>query len=107
MIERFTIDVNPQKIGKNVKVLIFVKVNKEAELTKDFGKVGIIEAKIVRHHSVLSIKRLMGKHDFVVEAAFTDVSEVNDFLIKEIRALESVADTETVVILDEWKEPFY
>ena len=101
IIKRFTIDVDFHQLGKNVKVLIFVNVNKQSEKEK-YGKVGDIEAQILRHPFVINVKRLMGKHDFVIEAVTQDIEELNQFLITNVRSIDAVAETETVVVLQEW-----
>jgi len=46
----------------------------------------------------------MGKYDFMIELVSRDIDELNDFLIKKIRSLQEIADTETVMILGEWKK---
>ncbi|MBI2656294.1 Lrp/AsnC family transcriptional regulator [Candidatus Woesearchaeota archaeon] len=101
VIERYTVDIDLRKIGRSTKALIFVKVDKNLA-KKTYGKVGEIENRFIKHHLVLNIKRLMGKSDFVIEVACKDVAELDNFLIKDVRPIEAIADTETVVILNEW-----
>src|SRR3989344_1380264 len=103
IIKRFTVDGDFHQLGKKVKALIFVKVNKEMEKGK-YGKVGDIEAQILKHPLVLNVKRLMGKHDFVIETVTQDIEELNQFLITNVRSLNAVAETDTVVVLQEWKK---
>lgn len=103
LIKRYTIDVDYKKLDKKVKALIFVKVNKDAE-KKRHSKIGNIEAEIARHPSVLNVKRLMGKIDFVMEVIAQDVDELNQFLIKNVRTRDEVAETETTIVLDEWNK---
>lgn len=103
LIKKYTIDLDWKKLGKKIKALIFVKVDKNLEL-KGSGKVGEIEQKIYRHPLVLSVKRLMGKQDFVIEMVCQDLDELNEFLITKIRSTHEIADTETVVVLEEWKK---
>ena len=102
IIKRYTLDIDWKKLGLNNKALIFIKVDKNAE--QKGSKVGEIEKKISRYPLVLNVKRLMGKHDFMVELVCKDIDELNDFLIKRIRSLPEIADTETVMILEEWKK---
>lgn len=102
IIKKYTVDIDYNKIGKKVKALIFVKVDKRLT-TKAFGGVGIIEGVLIKDESVLNVKRLMGKYDFVVEVICSDVQELDRFLHKKIRSLEPVIDTETIVILNEWE----
>lgn len=100
VIKKHTVDIDWKKLGMNNKALIFVKVDKNIE--QKGGKVGEIEQKISKYHLVLNVKRLMGKQDFMVELVCKDIDELNDFLIKKIRSLPEIADTETVMVLGEW-----
>lgn len=102
IIKKFTVDVDWKKLGKNNKILIFVKVSKKIEQKQ--GNVGEIENKIFKYPEVLSVKRLMGQHDFVIELICKDIDELNEFLIKKIRSLPEIGDTETVVVLKEWEK---
>ncbi len=100
IIKKYTIDIDWKKMGMSNKALIFVKVDKNIE--QKGSKVGEIEQKISKYSLVLNVKRLMGKQDFMVELVCKDIDELNDFLIKKIRCLPEVADTETVMVLGEW-----
>ena len=102
IIRKYTIDIDWKKLGMNNKALIFVKVDKNIEQRN--SKVGEIEEKISKYPLVLNVKRLMGKYDFMIELVCRDIDELNDFLIKKIRSLPQIADTETVMILCEWKK---
>lgn len=101
VIKRYTVEIDFKKLDKKVKALIFVKVNKESE-KKNAGNIGNIEMILYKHPFVLNIKRLMGKWDFVIEVVCKDIEELNEFLIKHVRSIDAVADTETVVVLNEW-----
>ncbi len=102
VIKRYTIDIEHKRLGKNVRALIFVRVNKQLEKATR-GNIGGIEAKVAKHPAVLSVKRLMGRIDFVIEVLATDVEELNRFLINNVRALDEVAETETCIVLGEWR----
>lgn len=102
IIKRYTLDLDWKKLELATKVLIFVKVDKNAE--QKTNKVGEIEKRISLYPNVLSVKRLMGRHDFVIELVCRDIDALNEFLIQRIRVLPQVADTETVVVLEEWKK---
>lgn len=97
IIKKYTIDINWKKLGMNNKALIFVKVDKNTE--QKGSKVGEIEEKISKLSSVLNVKRLMGKYDFMIELLCKDIDDLNYFLIKKVRMLPEIADTETVMVL--------
>mgnify|MGYP002640053672 FL=1 len=101
IINKFTIDLNYKKLDQKAKALMFTKVNigKEKE---QFGKIGTIEKTLLKHPNVLNVKRLMGEWDFVLEIVCKDIDDLNQFLIKEVRSINSVIETKTVVVLEEW-----
>ena len=101
IIRRYTVELDYKLLGKSVKTLIYVKVNVETE-KKSRGKIGGIESVLSKHPYVINIKRLMGKWDFVIELVCKDIAELDEFLVKHIRSLNYVKDTETVVVLNEW-----
>lgn len=103
IIKKYTINLDYSKIGKKVKALIFVKVDKRLT-TKSYGGVGVIETILIKEEPILNIKRLMGRYDFVIEVICEDVQELDKFLHKRIRSIEAIADTETLVVLNEWEK---
>ncbi|MBI1970307.1 Lrp/AsnC family transcriptional regulator [Candidatus Woesearchaeota archaeon] len=106
IIKRYTVEVDHKKLGDSVKALIFVKVNKDIE-KKKHGKIADIEEKLSNYSEVLCVKRLMGKQDFMIELITKDVDTLNHFLITKVRSLDEVADTETVLVLQEWDGSHY
>lgn len=103
IIRKYTLDIDFAKLGKNVKALIFVKVDKKLTV-KTHGRVGKIESSLIKEDFILNIKRLMGKYDFVIEAICKDVKELDKLLHTKIRSIPSVVDTETIVVLNEWSD---
>ena len=103
IIKKYSIEIDHKKLGKNVKALIFAKVNKEAE-RKKHGNIGDLESKLLKYDLIINVKRLMGKNDFVIEVIAENVEELNHFLIKKIRMLDEISETETIIILDEWSK---
>ena len=100
IIKRYTVNTDYKKLGKKVKALIYAKVEKNSEHKKKIS--GEVEELLFRHDFVVNVKRLMGKYDFVLEVVSKDIDELNDFLVKKVRAYEFIAETETVVVLKEW-----
>lgn len=101
VIKKYTVALNYPALGKLVRALIFVKVNKDKE-KKKYGTIGSIEEKLSSHHNVLSVKRIMGKMDLLIEVIVEDVAGLNQFLISKVRSLDEVTDTETMLVLEEW-----
>ena len=101
VIKKFTIELDYKKLNKNVKALIFVKVSNQTE-KRMYGEIGSVEQKLMKNPQILTIKRLMGEFDFVVEVVVKDIDELNKFLIAKIRGLDYLTETQTVVVLEEW-----
>ena len=102
IIKRYTVDIDFKKFGKNVKALIYAKVEKNFEQRKSL--IGNFEELLFKHDFGINVKRLMGKYDFVLEVVCKDIDELNDFLVQKVRAYEFIAETETVVVLKEWNK---
>ena len=83
IIKKYTIELDYKKLEKNVKALIFVKVDKRLT-DKLYKGTGMIEGALIKQDFILNIKRLMGDYDFVIEAIFKDVDELDMLLQKKI-----------------------
>ena len=103
IIKKYTISIDYKKLDKKVKALVYVKVNKSNE-KKVHGKTGEIENEFIKHSYVVNVKRLMGHYDFIIEVVCRDIDELNQFLISRVRSLDSIAETETIVVLNEWSK---
>ncbi len=102
IIIKYTVKVNLKRLGLDTKAIIFVKTDKNNEL-KEKGKIGEMENTIVKYPQVVNVKRLMGKYDIMIECACANIDELNNFLVNKIRSNPAIADTETLVILQEWE----
>jgi len=103
IIKKYTVEIDYKMLGKKVKAIIYVKVNKSSEKPVH-GKTGIIEEQFIRHPLVVNVKRLMGHYDFMIEVVCKDIDELNQFLIEKVRSLDSIGETETIVVLNEWNK---
>lgn len=103
IIKKFTLEINYKKMGKPIKALILVRVDKSAE-KKKHDSIGDMESKFVKEPLVINVKRLMGKDDFMIELIAESIDELNHFLINKVRSLDEIADTETIVVLEEWQK---
>ena len=99
IINRYTVDVDSKKMGFGLSAFIFVKVMKQKE-----DVVGKAEEIILKHPRIESISRLMGEYDFVVKARLRDMEDLNDLLVGFLRPKAFVKETQTNVILKEWKK---
>jgi Lrp/AsnC family transcriptional regulator, regulator for asnA, asnC and gidA len=103
VIKKFTVELDHKVLDRKVAALIFSKVNKHIEKSIT-GKIGSVEEKLLKNPEVISVKRLLGRHDFVIEVIVKDVDALNAFLIDKIRNLDYLSETETVVVLEQWSK---
>ena len=89
IIKKFSVQIDQQKLNKNI--LCFIEVS---NLKKPFDEV---EQTILTSTNVIDLYGVTGRSNFVAKAAFTTVAEMTGFL----ETLMSYADVETKVILSE------
>lgn len=77
VIEKYTIKVNAQKIGYQVKALILVNV--------DGKHIEEVEKEISRHPNVLTVLDITGEYDVAVIAMFKSIEELDRFIKKLIK----------------------
>lgn len=99
IIRQYTIKIDYKKLDINVKALIFAKVNKNFEWN---GK-NSMEETVAKEPFAISVKRLTGKFDFVIEVVCKDIDELDTFLLGRIRSHKFIAETETIIVLNEWE----
>lgn len=99
IITRYTVDLDKKKMGFGLTAFIFVKVLKHKE-----ERVGKTEEIVLKHPRIESISRLMGEYDFVIKAHLRDMEDLDDLLVGFLRPKSFVKETQTTVILKEWKK---
>ncbi len=94
-IKRFTLDLDYEKLGFDVQVIIQLIVSK--------GKLFEVEKKIANHANVSAVYDVTGEHDILVIAKFPSRRSMDAFL-KKIQTYDFVQRTETKLILNVMKE---
>ncbi len=89
----YTAILNHEKLGKKLKLLIFVKCSA--------GKHSIVARQIkkVAADSILEIHEITGDYDVVVKAVVRDRNEAKD-LIAQVSSIPHVVSTSTSMVLD-------
>ncbi len=95
MIKRYSAVVDYDSLGFDIHVIVDVRVAK--------GKLQLIESKIARHGSVLSVFDNTGSFDATVIARFKNRAGLDRF-IKRLQTYDFVERTETKLILNTIKE---
>lgn len=91
LIRLFTIKLDPEKLGLNIRAFVLIREEPESENKK------INENVIKEMSQVTSYYTLFGRHDAVAEVLTKDKAELTN-LVKQIRQLKGIKDTETLII---------
>lgn len=97
VIRGYTTLINPIKVGYKITAIIEVFENKKG--------LGQVEEILSSMPNVCGIYAVTGSTDVVVIARFRDSEELNNF-IRKILKIKNVARTETLIVLDTYKEDF-
>jgi len=100
VIRKFTLDLNPQKLGKNFLVIMLISVDYKVlrELKKDQHKMA---KEISLMSEVESIDVVTGDTDMVVKIRVKNVQEYDHFLLKKFQNLPGVDRTQSLVVIHE------
>ena len=91
LIRLFTIKLDPEKLGLKIRAFVLVREDPESENKK------INENVIKEIPQVSSYYTLFGRYDAVAEVLAKDKTELTN-LVKQIRQLKGIKDTETFII---------
>ncbi|HLC60613.1 MAG TPA: Lrp/AsnC family transcriptional regulator [Candidatus Nanoarchaeia archaeon] len=95
IINRYTSNLNYEKIGYDIEVMIEVRISK--------GKLIEVEKKIATNPNVFAVYDVTGAFDAVILARFKSTRQMDSFL-KKIQTYEFVERTETKFILRTMKD---
>ncbi len=96
IISGWTVEVNPSKIGLEVRALIHVRLQpKTTESVHQF------QHEMLAHKEVLVISTITGADDFILEVAVADVSHLRDFVLEQITSRANVTDARTSLIYEQ------
>jgi Lrp/AsnC family transcriptional regulator, regulator for asnA, asnC and gidA len=95
IIKSYTTELDYQKLGYDVTVIIKMKISK--------GKLFEVEKKIAADIHVFAVYDITGDFDSVVLARFKNIKSLDSFL-KRIQTYDFIEKTETNVVLNTIKE---
>jgi Lrp/AsnC family transcriptional regulator for asnA, asnC and gidA len=97
-IKRFTVVLDPLKIGKNIRAIIRVKtVMKHATS---------VSKKLSKFKEVNEAYFLDGACGLIMMVTVNDLTELYQFLEKRLGTVEGLGDAETCIVLEEIKSAF-
>lgn len=95
VISRFTIEVNPQVLGRELEALIFVKIRPGARhLMATFA------SEMRSKPGVQQLFFLGGADDFVLHIAVRNSADVRQFVLDNLSANPAVATTQTSLVFE-------
>jgi len=94
---RFTVDVDPQKLGLNLIAYILVVADPHKEFRRETDKL------IKGFKEISQIHYILGRFDVIVEVVVKDIEEFREVLNK-VQALPAVRKTETLMVYESTKQ---
>ncbi len=92
VIERFTISLNPKKLGYKVMAKIGVDIN-----PSEFNKTLCY---LSRLDEAFFVAIATGKHDVLMDVWVKDMDELKDFLINKVRPMLGVRNIDTSIVIE-------
>ena len=98
VIRKYTVEVDEKKLGKNIMAVVLITVN---YTLPDGRKVSQIELakQISRHPYVENLCIVTGGTDIIMTVRVESVEKLNDFIIKELRDMDGIDKTQTMIVL--------
>lgn len=91
IIKKFTVDLNQQKLGLNLKAYILVSAGPSEKLREKASK------NLMNFPQFSQIHILFGRFDFLIEVWVKDIDELSN-IIGKIHRFEMIKSTETVIV---------
>ena len=91
VIKSFTVILDQQKLGLNLKAYILLSASPSEEARERASRV------LAQFPQISQIHRLFGRFDFLIEVFVKDINELSD-IIGKIHRIEVVTSTETMIV---------
>ncbi len=97
VIEQYTIKINRKKMGYNLLALIFVCIDQTAHIDN-------FRTKIIEFPEVMECHHMAGEYDYLLKVLVKDSSELEYFLSKQLKSIQGVSKSNSMIILSTLKE---
>lgn len=98
IIKGYTIRVDHKKLGYGILAFVLVTVKYDLPNGRKMDQMELSE-KLSRHPNVEECHIVAGGTDIILKTRVKDMDELNDFIIRDLRAHEGVDKTTTLVVL--------
>ncbi len=100
IIEKFTVKLNPKKIGKAIAAYVMVTVDYTA-LKQAKRSQHEVAARIKRYPTVEEVAMITGASDIILKVRVGSIDELDRFVTVDLRNIYGIEKTQTAVILNE------
>ena len=100
IIEKYTINLNKKKLGKEVASYILIIVDYKLLREMKMSQYELAK-KIKKNKCVEEAAMITGGTDIIIKVRVKNIEELNEFVTKYLRNIEGVEKTQTMVILNE------
>ncbi len=100
VIIRYTIKVDNKKLGKEIAAYVAITVDYKLLKERKITQFALAE-KIRRLPFIEEASMITGISDILVKARLHNIEELNNFVTKEIRNIDGVEKTQTMIVLEE------
>ena len=87
--------INPAAMGRSVSVMVQVRLSQQSPADID-----AFMSAVHRLPEITECLLVTGNLDYVLKVQTRDVEALRDFVLKELKAIPSVSETSTMLILD-------
>lgn len=96
IIKRFTVDLNEEIMGKQSLAYVIVKVNP--------GSIERVSKEMIKNPEILEIYEVHTRGDLLTKIRASSDNEIRNIIVKKIRTIKGVVDSELIPIYKVWKE---
>jgi Lrp/AsnC family transcriptional regulator, leucine-responsive regulatory protein len=100
VIRRFTVDINPEKLGKTLAAYILITVDYKA-LKESKTSQHKLAAALKAHPEVEEAAMLTGASDIIIKIRVKDILQLDKFVTVSLRNIEGIEKTQTAIIMNE------
>ena len=100
VIKRYTIELDNRKLGKDIAAYVLIAVDYRLLKEKSVSQYELAE-KIRKHGCVEEVSMVTGASDILVKLRSKSMDELNNFITKELRRIDGVEKTQTMMVLCE------
>ena len=94
IIENFTVNLNEEKLGHNVKAFVAVNIDRQnTGLAEDFRR------RVKEHPQVQACDMISGTIDFMLEVVAKDLDDFGNFIDGELLRMPAVKDASSSIVL--------